>query len=107
MKSSEIKYATIFISIIFIILTVFIISTNNKNKYINEKEKELSKYSYKVEKCYDKGLKDSRKILELYPELSNDDEICSRMIELEKLKNPVFGTNKLEEQIAILQLKNK
>ena len=104
MKSSEIKYATIFVSVILVVLTVFIISTNNKNKYISEK-KELSEYSYKVEKCYDKGLKDSRKILELYPKLSNDDEICSRMIELEKLKNPVFGTNKLEEQIAVLQLK--
>lgn len=105
MKSSEIKYATIFVSVILVVLTVFIISTNNKSKYISEKEKELSNYSYKVEKCYEKGLKDSRKILELYPELSNDDEICSRMIELEKLKNPVFGTNKLEEQIAVLQLK--
>lgn len=106
MKSSEIKYATIFVSVILVVLTVFIISTNNKSKYISEKEKELSNYSYKVEKCYEKGLKDSRKILELYPELSNDDEICSRMIELEKLKNPVFGTNKLEEQIAVLQLKD-
>lgn len=105
MKLSEIKYATIFVSIIFIILVVFMISTNNKSKYITEKEKELSDYSYKVEKCYNKGLKDSRKILELYPELSNDDEICSKMIELEKFKNPVFGTKKLEEQIAVLQLK--
>ena len=56
MKSSEIKYATIFVSVIFVVLTVFIISTNNKSKYISEKEKELSNYSYKVEKCYEKGL---------------------------------------------------
>ena len=104
MKSSEFKYIAFLLSIIFLILAICMISANFKNKRIMKKEKELTEYSYDIEKCYEKGLKDSRKILELYPELANDEEICSRMIELEKLKNPVLGTNKLEEQIAILQL---
>ena len=104
MKSSEIKYTAFLLSAIFLVLAICMISSNIKNKRIIKKEKELTKYSYDIEKCYEKGLKDSRKILELYPALADDEEICSRMIELEKLKNPILGTNKLEEQIAILQL---
>lgn len=104
MKLSEIKYMAFLLSAIFLVLAICMISANIKNKHIMKKEKELAEYSYNIEKCYENGLKDSRKILELYPELANDKEICSRMIELEKLKNPVLRTNKLEEQIAILQL---
>ena len=106
MKSSEIKYTAFLVSAIFLVLAICMISANIKNKHIMKKEKELAECSYNIEKCYEKGLKDSRRILELYPELANDKEICSRMIELEKLKNPVFGTNKLEEQMAVLQINN-